>query len=69
MFFKTIVIREKERKLENISHMWMGSHLEYNQLKDVLKGSGAKQQKKNEPTIAEVNKDWRRLASFMAKEQ
>ena len=57
---------EREKKAETLSNMWMGNNLAYEGLKEVIKDLGIKPQKKAEPSIAEVNRDWNRLATFMA---
>ena len=44
----------------------MGNNLNYEGLQKTLKDLGVKYQKKEEPTKTEVNKDWKRLATFMA---
>jgi len=66
IFYKTVILMERESKAENISNLWMGNNLAYEGLKDVLKNFGIKPQKKVEPSVAEVNKDWSKLANFMS---
>ncbi len=44
--------------------MWLGSNLQYKGLKEVLDGMSSVTKK--EPTVDEVNNDWKRLASFMS---
>jgi hypothetical protein len=45
----------------------MGSNLKYKGIKEVLNNIGPDSMKeKSEPTVAEVNNDWKRLASFMS---
>lgn len=64
VFFKVIVQRDKERKLENISHTWMGNNISHENLQKMLfKG---KKIKKQEPTAKEVANEWNRLKTFMS---
>jgi len=65
-FYKTIVLMEREKKAANLTDMWMGNNLEFKGLNEVLSDLGVKKPKKEKPKIAEVNKDWKRLATFMA---
>ncbi len=47
---------------ETLTQLWLGSHLEYDGLKETL----GTMTKKKEPSIPDVHNDWKRLASFMA---
>lgn len=66
IFYKTVILVDRAKKAEALSNLWMGNNLAYEGLKEVLGDMGIKPQKKVEPTIAEVNKDWARLANFMS---
>ncbi len=65
-FFKTIVLLERNENVSTLSNMWMGNNLPYKELKEVLVGYGIKEQKAT-PTVAEVQNDWKKLASFLSK--
>lgn len=54
---------EKEEKKETLTTLWMASNLEHKQLNEMLRNMDSKVKK--EPTIAEVNNDWKRLSSFI----
>lgn len=56
---------EKEDKKENLTTLWLASNLPHEELQKILKGKG-KGSDGSEPTIQEVNDDWKRLASFMS---
>ena len=69
-FFKTVVILERDKKAQTISDIWQGNNLTIEGLKQVLSSLGTKlDSKPPETPVDEVNKDWKRLASFMAKQQ
>jgi len=69
-FFKVVVLLERDKKAQSISDIWQGNNLTVEGLKDVLKSFGMNYDKKPENIpIEEVNKDWKRLASFMSKNQ
>ena len=59
------MIGQKEKKLEQISHMWMGNNLSQEGLKEVLGESGKPIEEPQLP-VEEVNKEWSRLKSFMS---
>jgi len=65
VFFKTIVINEKEQKIDNISQMWMGNNLSQEGLKEIM-GKSGKPYQEPQPTAEEVNSEWSRLQSFMS---
>lgn len=65
MFFKAVIETEKEDKKENLTTLWMSSNMDHKGFKEVMKGMEDAVVKK-EPTIEEVNNDWRRLKSFMS---
>jgi len=65
-----VVIAERYKKAQNISEIWQGSNLTVEGLNKVLDALGMKINKKSsEIPVEEVNKDWKRLASFMAKQR
>jgi len=66
IFFKTVVEIEAEERKENLSHLWMGANLQHDGIKEVLDSLTLRTE---EEEIDKVNADWRRLASFMAKNQ
>ena len=69
-FFKAVVIAERTKKAQNISDIWQGSNLTVEGLNQVLKSLGTKiNNKPPEAPVEELNKDWARLAKFMAKQQ
>lgn len=69
-FFKVVVIMERDKKAQKISDIWQGTNLDFDGLKRVLKDLGTKvDDKPKEVSVDEVNKDWKRLADFMAKQQ
>jgi len=43
----------------------MGANLKFEGMKDVLKKIGPTEIKPKEPTVKEVNNNWKKLASFM----
>jgi hypothetical protein len=58
---------EKEERAEFLTNVWMGSNLQYKGIKEVLQEMSRKVGSSNEePTVEEVNNDWKRLASFMS---
>ncbi len=59
---------EREKKVQNISDIWQGNNLTLEGLKEVLRELGAVRGKAKGPSVAEVNKDWRKLATFMSKQ-
>lgn len=67
VFFKTIVLREKDKKIEKISHVWMGTHLSKEGIKEVLGENGRPETlEPEELPVEDVNKEWRRLKQTMA---
>lgn len=69
-FFKTVVITERNKKAQSISDIWQGNNLTVEGLNQVLKALGTKiNDKPPELPVEEVNKDWSRLAAFMARQQ
>lgn len=61
MFFKTIVLREKELRAIELSNIWMGNNLTHKGLNDTLGKIGKKKEIEG-PTQEEVRHDWMRLA-------
>lgn len=66
IFYKTVVLGNRDRKIDTLSNIWMGNNLAYEGFKEVIADLGVTPQKEAGPSIAEVNKDWKRLATFMA---
>ena len=68
VFFKTIVIREREKKIERLSYLWYGNNLTYKGLKETLTKMGVSMKQEEElPTDKEVQRDWNRLANMQSK--
>jgi len=65
IFFKTIILAQRQKKAEQLHHLWIGTHVKYEGLRDIIKSIAPVQAKPKEPTVEEVNRDWRRLAAFM----
>lgn len=69
-FFKAVVLIERDKKAQTISDIWHGNNLTVDGLKKVLSSLGVNtnpDEKLTEVPIEKVNKEWSRLASFMAK--
>jgi len=71
VFYKTIVLKEREDKSDSLIHNWISSHSDYNGLQDTIKSmrikkakSVSKDEKKTE--AEEVSNEWKRLANFMS---
>lgn len=64
-FYKTIILLEREKKAENLSDIWMGNNLKYEDLQKVITEIGINKQKKVGPTDAEVNQNWLKLAGAL----
>ena len=64
VFLRTSVRRKQREKDSLIFDMWAASHA--NEHKDILKYVNAitLKKKKKEPTQAEIDNSWRKLASF-----
>jgi len=60
---------ERDKKAQNLSDMWQGNNLTFEGLKQVLQGLGVKTEDRGKLSVEEVNKDWSKLANFMAKHQ
>lgn len=65
IFYKTVILQEREKKAENLFDLWMGNNLEYKGIQEVVTKLGIKQQKKIGPTDAEVNQNWLNLAGAL----
>lgn len=65
-FLHSIVKRESQVKADRISEYWFGSNLTKQGLQELTEKlhrmAGVE---KAEPTIEEINNDWKRLAAFM----
>ena len=72
-FFKVVVIQERNKKAQNISDSWQANNLTLEGLQQVLDslGSHSNLDKKEaiSPPPEKVQKDWGKLAAFMAKHQ
>ena len=68
IFYKTVHLKEREEKAENLSNMWMGSNLNHEGLQKVV-SSLSKPIEKEKVQPEEINKDWKRLASFMRNQK
>lgn len=66
VFFKTIILEKRQVNATTLSNIWMGNNLSYKDFQKVMTSFGIKEQKKEQATVAEVNKDWNRLKTFMA---
>jgi len=60
-----VVNLEREQKADILSSMWMGANLQYKDLQGVLETLQAPHGEDTEPSVEEVNTEWKRLASFM----
>jgi hypothetical protein len=70
VFFRAVVVLEREEKAEKLQHMWMGSNLEHKGLLQALKDlnlvNSDKLYAQPEKSNREIQDDWKRLASFMS---
>ena len=54
---------EREEKAERLSHLWMGTNLNYDGLKEAVES--IRGTKKKVLDYKEIKNDWKRLAAFM----
>lgn len=70
-FFKAVMIQERTKKAQNISDAWQANNLTFEGLKSVLKSLELKSNLDSNHKIVHspetVKNDWKKLASFMAK--
>jgi len=65
-FYKIIMLVEKDKKIETLSNIWMGTHLEAEDIKKEFKRLGMKQQKiKASDNSKEVQNDWNKLVGAL----
>lgn len=65
VFFKTIILQQREIMATELSTIWMGNNLSQEGLKETLKSMGVKNPKKIEPTNEEVTDSWMKLAGAL----
>ena len=68
-FLNTVVLLEKEKKAEQITNIWIGTHVDQEGLQEIIRDIGITHTTNKGSSQDKVNKDWRRLAMFMAKHQ
>lgn len=66
IFLKVVIKLEREKRAEDLQYFWMGANLDFDTVQDVIGKIDNKKKKKAETSIADVNNDWKRLASFMS---
>lgn len=67
VFLKVVITEEKETKAETLSNIWLGTHLEYKGIQEIIKSLSIDYKEHGDTPTNKVAKEWRRLASFMSK--
>jgi hypothetical protein len=64
---------EREKRIENLIHNWMGTHYEHKHLMETIREIDGKskvlQQKEEKRSTPEIKAEWERLANFMRRKK